>query len=241
MKTHSLARLVIAIALLLPLGGFAQEPDPKARAQTITVTGEAILMVEPDQAEIDIGVVTQSKTAMGAANENAEKLGRVIAEVKKLVGPDGELRTAGYALTPDYRYAKEGGKPEIVGYTATNILQVRTGAIGTVGGMIDAAMRSGANRVQRLVFTLKDQQAAQQKTLRSATIRARAKAEEIAAALGLKISRVLSVTESGQGFRPLMAEALAFRTDSPPTQTPVEAGTIEVRSAVTLTVELPQK
>jgi uncharacterized protein YggE len=240
MKAHCYATFVIAIAILIPSKGFSQESDPKTKSQTITVTGEALLMVEPDQAELDIGVVTQSKTAVGAGTENAEKLARVMTEVKKLLGSDSELKTAGYSVIPNYRYPKEGGTPEIVGYTATNDDQVRTAALGTVGRMIDAAMRSGANRVQRLVFTLKDQQAAQQKTLRSATIRAKAKAEEIAAALGVKIVRVLSVTESGQGFRPLMAETLAMRADAP-MQTSVEAGTIEIRSTVTLTAEIPPK
>jgi len=237
MKKH-----VLFFALVLGVScwsrAYSQDIDSKAKVPAITVIGEAVVTVEPDQAEIDVGVVTQSRTAIEAANENAAKLSQVIAEMKKLVGAQGEIKTAGYSLTPNYRYPKEGGKPEIVGYTASNIVRAKVWALNSVGKLIDAAMRSGANRVQRLVFTLKDEQAAQQHALRDATTKAKAKAEEIARALGVKIARVQSVTESGQGIRPIMAEGVALRAEAMPSQTPVEAGTIEVRSTVTLTAEI---
>jgi uncharacterized protein YggE len=204
--------------------------------------GEAVLMVEPDQAEIDIGVVTQAKTAPEAGGENAERAARVIAALKKLPAAADEIRSGGYTLTPSYRYPKEGGKPEIVGYTATNVVRIRTGALKSVGNLIDTAMRSGANRVQRLVFTLKDEQAAQRDALREATVKAKAKAEEVARALAVTVVRILSATESGRGFQPRMAEALAARTDAmPAAPTPIEAGAVEVRSTVTLTVEIAER
>ncbi|MGH7846489.1 MAG: SIMPL domain-containing protein [Candidatus Binatia bacterium] len=228
--------LVLAVACRFP--AYSQDIDPKSKTPSITVIGEAVVTVEPDQAEIDIGVVTQSHTAIDAGNENAAKLSQVIAELKKLAGAQGEIKTAGYSLTPNYRYPKEGGKPEIVGYTASNIVRAKVWALNNVGKLIDAAMRSGANRVQRLVFTLKDEQAAQQHALRDATTKAKAKAEEIARALGVTIARVQSVTESGRGVRPIMAEGVAFRAEAMPAQTPVETGTIEVRATVTLTAEI---
>jgi uncharacterized protein YggE len=196
-------------------------------------------MIEPDQAEIDIGVVTQSKAAPEAAGENAERAARVIAALKKLLTAADEIKTSGYALTPNYRYPKDGGKPEIVGYTATNVVRIRTGALKSVGDLIDTAMRSGANRVQRLVFTLKDPLDAQRGALRDATMKAKSKAEEVARALGVTIIKVLSVTEAGQGFQPRMAETFAARADvMPAAPTPIEAGTIEVRATVTLTAEI---
>ncbi|HWP58100.1 MAG TPA: SIMPL domain-containing protein [Candidatus Acidoferrales bacterium] len=204
---------------------------------SIAVNGEAVVTVEPDQAEIDIGVVTQSRTAVDAAGENASKVSQVIAELKKVAGPQGEIKTAGYALTPNYRYPKEGGKPEIVGYTATNIVRAKTSNLAVVGKLIDAAMRAGANRVQRLAFMLKDEQAAQRQALREATLKAKAKADEIARALGVKIVRVRSVTESGQVVRPMMQDAVALRAEAA-AQTPIEAGTIEVRASVVLTAEI---
>jgi len=238
MKTRQYKTLGIAITLglLCALAVQAQEIDFKGKVPTITVMGDATITVEPDQVEIDIGVVTQARTAVEAGNANAAKLAQTIAELKKLLGTRGEIKTAGYSLTPNYRFPKEGGKPEITGYTATNIVRVKTDAVGDAGKLIDGATRSGANQVQRLVFTLKDELAAQQAALREATGKARKKADEIARALGVKILRVLSLTESGQGVRPLVTEAAVFRAQAA-APTPIEAGTIEVRASVTLAVE----
>lgn len=195
--------------------------------------------MEPDQAEVDIGVVTQARNAPEAARENADKAAKITAEVKKLLGKGDEIRTAGYSLNPTYRHP-QGGKPEIVGYTASNILRIKTGTLTNIGKLIDGAMQAGANTINRLAFTLKDEHGAQLQALRAASSKARAKAEEMASALGLRIVRVLAVTEGERGVRPvvmpqLRGVQLEAAASAP---TPVEAGTIEVRSSVTLTAEI---
>ena len=233
------AFVIIAAMLLWPSSGQAQLADKRTGPPSVTASGEAVITVEPDQAEIDIGVVTQAKNAPDAARENAEKLARVLAEIKKTLAKGDEVKTASYSLTPNYRYP-QGGKPELIGYTATNILRVRTGTLANAGKLIDGAMQSGANTIYRLLFNLKDEQAAQLQALRVASAKAKAKAEAMADALGLRVVAILSMVEGDRGVRPIMVpqargaqmEALAAAP------TPVEPGTIEVRSSVTLTAEL---
>jgi uncharacterized protein YggE len=230
---------LLAILVLLPSLGSAQQLDRQPRPPSVTANGEAVITAEPDQAQIDIGVVTQARNAPDAAKENAEKLARVMGEVKKLLGKGDEVKTASYSLNPTYRYP-QGGKPEIVGYTATNVLHVKTGNLENVGKLIDSAMQSGANTIQRLVFTLKDEQSAQLQALRLASAKAKAKAEEMASALGLKIVRILAVNEGERGVRPIIPpQARSAQAEvMTATPTPVEVGTIEVRSSVTLTAEV---
>ncbi len=223
--------------LLWTASAYAQVPDKPIAPPSVTASGEATITVEPDQAEIDVGVVTQARNAPQATKENAEKLARVMAEIKKNLGKGDEVKTASYSLNPNYRYP-QGGKPELVGYTATNILRVRTGTLANVGKLIDGAMDSGANTIQRLVFNLKDEQAAQLQALRLASAKAKAKVEAMAQALGLKLVRVLAVAEGDRDVHPIvMAQARGAQALAA-TPTPVEAGTIEVRSSVTLTAEI---
>ncbi|MGH7767673.1 MAG: SIMPL domain-containing protein [Candidatus Binatia bacterium] len=229
--------IALVLGTFLPAVAYAQHHDHyKPMAPSVTVTGEGLVTMEPDLAEIEVGVVTDAKTAPLAGKENAAKLARVIAEMKKLLGPGDEVKTIGYTLSPNYRHPKEGGKPEITGYRASNIVRVRTGGLQKVGSLIDAATQSGANNIQRLSFTLKDEDAAKREALRSAAAKAKAKAEDMARALGLKIARVLSVVESEQGFQPMMRGRAEMAMQA--VQTPVETGTIEVRAVVTLTAEL---
>ena len=69
--------------VILPSVASAQQTERRPRVPSVTASGEAVITVEPDQAQIDIGVVTQAKNAPEAAKENAEKLARVMSEVKK--------------------------------------------------------------------------------------------------------------------------------------------------------------
>jgi uncharacterized protein YggE len=234
-----LVLVIVAAMLLTPSSGQAQLTDKRTGPPSVTASGEAVITVEPDQAEIDIGVVTQERNAPDAARENADKLARVLAQIKKTLGKGDEVKTASYSLTPNYRYP-QGGKPELVGYTATNILRVRTGTLGNVGKLIDGAMQSGANTIYRLLFNLKDEQSAQLQALRLASAKAKTKAEAMADALGLRVVAVLSIAEGDRSVRPIVMprERAAQMEAFAAAPTPVEPGTIEVRSSVTLTAEL---
>jgi uncharacterized protein len=229
--------LVTGIFILLTPTAQAQQERARPRPPSITVTGEATISAEPNQAQIDIGVVTQARTAPEASKENAERLTRVLAEVKKLLGKGDEAKTSGYALTPNYRYP-QGGKPEIVGYNASNTVRIKTTNLEIVGRLIDSAMQAGANNINRLVFTLKDEQAAQLDALRAASGKAKSKAEAIASSLGLKIVKISSVTEGERAIQPIFRQPMLARAEAAPAQTPVEPGTVDVRSTVSMTVEV---
>ena len=117
-------------------------------------------------------------------------------------------------------------------------MQVETNDLSQIGKIIDTAMQSSANRIDSLRFTLQDEHAVYTQALSEATSRARAKAEAVASALGLRIVRVLSAEEGGSPPRPVMARAMETRAAPALAETPVEPGTIEIRATVGLTVEI---
>jgi uncharacterized protein len=228
----------LAAALLLSaVAAVAQEATEKL-PPTIRVTGEAVVNVKPDQAQLDLGVVTQAQTGRTAAEMNARRLDATLAELRRVLGAGADIKTISYSLNPNYNYPREGGRPVISGYTATNMVRVTINDLNDVGKVIDAATQSGANQVHRLAFTLKDEQAAQAQALREAATKARAQAEALASALNVRLVRVLSAVEGGGGVRPLEDRMLAARTEAVAAPTPVEPGTIEVRASVTLKVEI---
>ncbi len=216
----------------------AQAP-PRLRPSIRTI-GEATVTAKPDRVVIGLAVVTQAQTAEAAATQNAARLDAVLRELKSVAGAAAEIRTAGYSLDPNYRYPTAGGAPELVGYTARNSVEVTTPELAAAGKILDAATRAGANSIDRLQFTLKDDQAARGQALREAAAKARASADAIASALGVKIAGVLLAEETaGAPPRPVypmarMAEATSAAS------TPVAPGTIEVHGMVTLTVEIAQ-
>ncbi|PYT28520.1 MAG: hypothetical protein DMG57_14635 [Acidobacteria bacterium] len=225
----------LVVLALAASGVRAQDPPAKSPQPYIRTSAEAVVSAKPDRAKINIGVTTQAPAAQAAAAQNAKELDAIIRQIRSTLGSAVELKTIGYSVNQDFRY-KQGAPPTIAGYTATNILEVTLNDITQAGKLIDAATQSGANTVQGLQFTLKDESAVQAQALREAALRARSKAEALAQALGLKIVCVISAEESGGIIRPMAAQMM--RAEGAPT--PVESGTIEVHGNITLTVEVAQ-
>jgi uncharacterized protein len=237
--------LVPIVSVLAACIGYAQAPaisERRPSRPSIRTSGEATVTAKPDRAIIDLGVVAQAQTAQAAAAQNATRLDAVLREVKSAAGPGAEIKTISYSLDPNYRYPKPGGPPEIAGYTARNVVEVTTDTLDSVGKIIDSATKAGANNIERLQFTLKDEQPAKTRALRDAAAKARANAEAIAGALGVKIAGVLFAEEEAgapQPIRPMFARAAMAETMAAP-PTPVAAGTLEIHGTVTLTVEITQ-
>ncbi len=221
-------------AILLMTGCALAQAPPERMPPSIRTVGEATVKARPDQARIEIGVVTQASTAQAAGSQNATRADAVLRELRGIAGPKAEIRTTNYTLEPNYRAPKPGGAPEIAGYTARNTVEVVTADLPAVGKLIDGAMQAGANNIQRLEYTLKDRAAAHAQALGEAATKARADAAVIANALGVTILRVLSADAGAETpVRPMMMMA---RMEAAPT--PVEPGTVDVHAVVTLQVEV---
>lgn len=229
----------ITKGLLITLMFFAAQvaaQDTGKLPPSVQTSGEAVVTATPDRAQIDVGVVTQADTSQAAVAQNAQKLEATLERLRQLLGANTDIKTVSYTLNPNYRYPKEGGEPTITGYTATNIVRVTLDDLTQVGKAIDAATQAGANRIQSLRFTLKDERTVQAQALREAALNARRKAEALASALDLRIVRVLSVVESSPVVTPV--RDVAFARAEAASVTPIEPGTIEVRAIVALTVEI---
>lgn len=234
MKMIPLVVLLTAAGNVLP-----QEQPERSHRPSIRVTGEATVTVKPDQALIDLGVITQAQNAQAATSQNAQRLDTVLSELRKILGPGADIKTVSYSVTPTYRYPKEGGNPTVSGYSASNTVQIKITELAKIGQVIDLATQSGANTIQRLHFMLKDEQNIQTQALREAAAKAKTKADALVSALGLRFVRVLFVEEGASPVRPFAERSFAMaRADA--VQTPVEPGTIDIRAVVTLTVEISQ-
>ena len=222
--------------LLLVVAAFL--PAQESRISTVRATGEATVTVQPDLARIDIGVVSEAATAQAAAAQNAKQLTAVLAALKKAAGPGAQIETINYWVNPKYRHG-EGRAPVILGYTATNTVRVTVSDLSNVSTIIDTATSSGANKIQGINFTLKDENAARAKALQPAARQARSNAESIASALGLKVVRIVSAEEGhSPPVRPLQERMMMAQTAMDAVSTPVEPRSIEVHATVTVTLEV---
>ena len=227
--------LLTVLACAFPATVLAQQPP----VSSIRVTGDARVTAKPDRVQIDVGVTSRAAQSQDAAAQNARQVDAVLTAVRKAAGPTAVLKTISYSLNPNYQFHPNGGEPTIEGYTALNVVQVTLDELGKIGAVIDAATQAGANHVQGIQFTLRDQDAVRAEALREAALRARGQADVLAAALGLKVLRVLSAEESSPRVVPVRIYGGAPRAmAAAAAPTPVEAGTLDVMAEVTLSVEV---
>ena len=222
-------RYLCLSSLLLAVSGFGQ-----TRARTIRSAGEGVVSVRPDQVRITASVITQGTTAQEAADQNATLVNNVLERLRALLGANADVRTVSYSVSPNYRTNPGGGPPQLVGYTATNSIQVTSGDLSLAGRIIDTATQAGANSVGGLSFGLRDPEPQRQQALRAATQEARQHAESIAMGLGVRLGQVLSA-EEGTVSRALTLDTRGVGAAAP---TPVESGTLEVRATVTVEFEI---
>ena len=203
---------------------------------TIRVSGEAMVTAKPDQADINIGVVTQAPSADDAAAQNAKETTAVLSSLRELLGQMADIKTLNYSLTPLQRFPPNGGTPTITGYSVSNTVHVRTENLAIVGKIIDTVTKSGANNIQGVQFTLRDDQSTRAQALRQASQQARANSDVLAAALGLHVVRIATVDATPPSIRPVDMVPLGARAAA--VATPIEAGSVEVHASVVLTLEV---
>ncbi len=231
-----MTRRTLYVLATLAVCGTAFAQEPRNSPPYVRVHGEATVSAEPDQAQIDIGVVTQGATAQAASDANSKQANSVIDQLKA-AAPGATIKTVNLSVNPNYRYAKEGGTPTILGYTANNTVRMELNDTSLVRKVIDAATKSGANNVNRLNFTLKDEKPFRGRALGDAATQARSSAESLAESLHLKLGRVLQV-EEGQPVIISPARQVEFARAESSTETPISPGNIDVHASVNITFEL---
>ncbi|HEX8494091.1 MAG TPA: SIMPL domain-containing protein [Pyrinomonadaceae bacterium] len=204
----------------------------------VLVTGDSLVRAQPDTAIVVLSVFTQAKTAVEAQQQNATLTDAVLRAVKAAAGTGAEVKTSGYSLQPQRLY-KENQPPTITGYEARNMITVTMSDLTRVGAVIDAGGAAGANNVESLSFTLRQDRAARNQALTEATREALNKAQTIAQAVGGRVTRILEVQEASATVRPIYQSerSVGFNADAR-TQTPIEPGTLDINAQVQVIVEV---
>ncbi|HEX2802679.1 MAG TPA: SIMPL domain-containing protein [Sphingomicrobium sp.] len=201
MKTIYVAALFAAAAL--PVAPAVAQPTAQitqAIAGTrldVSASGEVSRV--PDLAVISAGVVTRAATATAALRENSDRMDRVLAALKSAGIADRDIQTSSINLNPEYRYV-ENQAPQLVGYTASNQVTVRFRDIRNSGKVLDALVSQGANQINGPNMTIEHPETALDEARAKAVAAGRARANLYARALGMRVVRIVSVSESGGSY-----------------------------------------
>lgn len=229
MRFSSLPTAAFALALCaVPLAALAADPA------LITVTGDNTAQAAPDLATVDMGVTTDGPSAAEALATNNAAVKAIMDRLVSAGIEARDIQTSNLSLNPNWTSTPDGAGSVISGYMAMNMLSVRVRDLGKLGPVLDAVVTDGANTLNGITFGLQDPKPVMAAARRQAVVDARLRAEELAAAAGLKLGSLVSITEGGgfQAPQPMYRQSVAQDAG-----VPVAGGEVGMTASVTLVFE----
>jgi uncharacterized protein YggE len=237
-----MVRLVMAASALTLAGAPQLATAQQVAMQTISgtrldvsATGEVTRV--PDVARISAGVVTQAASATAAITQNAEQMTSVRSALRRAGIADRDIQTSQISLNPEYRYV-ENRPPVLTGYRASNEVSVRFRDVANTGKILDALVAQGANQINGPMLMLDRPEEALDQARTSALRIAQARAELYAKAVGKRVTRILSISESG-GYQPVPRPmAMEARGMGDAAQSKIDPGEQAVTVTLSVSFEL---
>lgn len=230
-----------------PDGPRRDPPAMRAQPPTLRVTGNAQTQAAPDRAQVRLGAMAQAPEAAQAQEQVNQVMQRALTAVRELGIDQANIRTADLSLYPVHDQPRprmpgqenQPQEPRIVAYRASNTVVVDLDDLSKIGPVIDACVGVGANQLQGVHFSLRDDAEARAAALEKAVGDARRKAEALAHAAGMRLGPIMELVEGGayiQPPQPMMAtRGMAMEMATP---TPVQPGQLDVHASVVMVYHL---
>lgn len=201
---------------------------------SIVVAGTGRVGVEPDVAELRLGVTVARPTVDAARAHAAETMAAILAAVDAAGVARRDVRTTLLSVQPRYDY-RDGQPPALTGYELANVVEVTVRDLARLGDVVDGTLRAGATSMDSLSFRVADPAPAERAARIEAMTAARARADVLAEAAGLTIVGVTDIVEGSTPTPPGPRHKADRMLAVAEAATPVQAGTTEVEVTVTVT------
>ena len=189
----------MAAAQLAPAAGIAE----MANTPLIRVNIAESLRTPPDEASMTVGTQAKAPTATAAVAANKTKTEKLLATIRAAGIRERDIQTQGIQLQPDYRWdnvPNGQGRQTLVGYIASNSVQIKTRNIDSLTSLLDALTTAGADTVYGPNFGISDPSPLRKEARVRAMARGKDEATEYARNNGYHSVRLLSV-EEGSSYR----------------------------------------
>jgi uncharacterized protein YggE len=196
--------LVAALGLLALAGSSLTMPanaqdtdqgtDTKIPPRLIWLSGHGEVRAAPDMAVVTVGVQTTAKTAREAASANNTAMTQVIATLKSAEIAEKDIQTSNFTVNPRYEN-DDDGPAKLVGYDVSNNVAVIVRDLAKLGSVLDNVVSEGSNQIGGIAFDIADRSPVEDEARKGAVADAKRKAEIYAAAAGIKLGRIMSITE----------------------------------------------
>lgn len=238
------AQMPFATPMLASPAAMTVHPNSIQPETTLNINAEAKINQAPDIAYISAGVTEERASASEAMSAQAAAMNGVFSALKAAGIPAKDMQTSGLSLYPRYDYIevkqRDGsvrGEQKLAGYVATNQITARVRDLDNLGATIDSLVKAGGNTFSGVTFAIENDAEIKNDARAQAMKTAIAKAELYASAAGLKVARIVTISEGYEySPQPVMMARAEMAMDAAPT--PVAAGEVGVTASVSVTFEL---
>lgn len=238
---HYLILVTIVLVTLFTQTGCTGEPslaqtkDEVPVTRTISISGSGRVSAQPDVAVVMLGVQTEAEEASAALSQNNTRMQSLIDALRDADIASEDLQTRSIQLRPRYEDSRPvEGEPQIIGYVATNTVEIRVRDLDALGELLDSAIEAGGNTIQGLSFEVSDPTEMLNQAREAAWNEAQRKATQLAELAGATLGGIVSIDESSQTPSPFVREAIGGAGGG----IPVEPGSQDLQVNVQVTWEL---
>ena len=228
--------LVALFSTILGAGIPAFSAEQVKERKTITVQGSSSVTAAPTIAYVSIGVTTFNKNAATAQSENAAKMDRVYKTLASLGIKKEKIKTVNYNISPRYDY--KNNVATLTGYNVINSIRVTVMDLKKVSDVLDMTVKEGVNQSNSISFGVTDEERDKLylQALSQAVVNAKEKANTIATAAGITISKPANIIEgsSAHFVQPNYRAMDMAKMASEAAPTPISEGEMTIGANVTV-------
>lgn len=253
-RTRAIAIVVAALVVASGFAGVSAAATPATDVQlsstpaqqvnasgngtaTVTVSASGQARAQPDTAVLRVSSIAVADNSSVAAERLTENVSQLRDALLAANLSADQVRTVRYDLfRQDRDREQRAADRNRTRFVARQTIEIRLNNTSRAGEIVDIAVGNGASEVDDVTFTLSEatRQQLQRRALTKAVEDARAQAEAIAAAAGLELAGVRSVSTGDRGG-PVVARETAAAAQAGDAATTIESGPVTVTASVTVT------
>jgi uncharacterized protein len=190
-------QIIIVLLFIIECTVKAQQPQLIDEQSKISVKGEAVVKVQPDQILITFGIETWDNNILIAKQKNNDIMTKGMAVIKDTGIEEKDIQTDYLSIEP--RYENNYDKKNFLGYFVRNTFVVTVAEPDKVEELVTKVLQSGVNYIHGINFQTTEFKKYREQARELALKAAKEKAEKMAAALGKKIGDPILINEGYAG------------------------------------------
>jgi hypothetical protein len=203
----------------------------------ISVSGVGKVTVTPDIATVSLGISAQAASVAEAQSQATGAMNKVMAALTANGVANKDIQTQRFSITQVTKWDSNKQQDTVIGYRVTNMVTAKIREVDKTGAIIDAVAAAGGDptRISSVSFSVDDPSPYYKEARQKAVADARAEGEQLAEFSGVKLGKLINISESATYPIYLRSIEVGAAALAPAPTTPISPGETELTITVQAT------